>query len=237
MRIVAISDTHSYNAKIGRRAGEDDSIPTDFVPDGDILIHAGDLTDTGKPNQLFDAYAWLNKMPHEHVIAIPGNHDFGFEQLPELRGVLDAKFKRVRTLIDESVTVAGLNIYGSPFTPWFHDWAFNFLPGPAGEQQAKKRWAAIPDDTHILITHGPPFGILDETLRRKHVGCPQLRERILQLKQLKLHVFGHIHEGHGAQRVGDVLYVNACTCDHLYDPVQIPMVIDWDGNAMKAVQR
>lgn len=233
MRIVTLSDTHSFNERIGARAGEDDLIPADFVPDGDVLIHSGDLTDTGKTNQIFDAYAWLSRMPHERIIVTPGNHDFGFERVPQILQALKDKFPRIETLIDQETMLDGFRVYGSPFTPWFHDWSFNFSPGPAGEMQAEDKWDQIPDDTAILITHGPPYGTLDRTLRGEYVGDTALEVRVAQLKDLKLHVFGHIHEGYGTERVGDVLHVNACTCDHLYDPVNKPIVVDWNGKSFE----
>jgi predicted phosphodiesterase len=94
MRIVCLSDTHSFNARIGTLQ-ENDPEPVGVIPDGDILIHAGDLTDSGKPNEIFDAYAWLSNMPHQRIVVTPGNHDFGFQKIPELRRVLDAKFPRI----------------------------------------------------------------------------------------------------------------------------------------------
>lgn len=235
LRIVCMSDTHSFDGSIGIQAGEGGA-PADFVPDGDVLIHAGDLTDTGEPDQIFNAYAWLSEMPHEHIIVVPGNHDFGMERLPQLRPTLDAKFPRITTLIDEATEVHGLKVYGSPWQPWFHDWAYNFPPGPAGEQQAEEVWAKIPDDTNILVTHGPPYAMLDTTLRGKSVGCAQLKTRIAELKELRLHVFGHIHEQHGTKCVGDILYVNACVCDHLYDPVQKPILVEWDGKRFSQIE-
>lgn len=216
MRIVAISDTHNQHAKIKR------------MPTGDVLIHAGDLTGEGIPAEIFDAFAWLSKQPYERIIVIPGNHDFGLQRIPQLAGVLKSKFPRVELLNDNDTIVNGLRVFGSPWTPWFHDWAFNFLPGPAGEKQAQEKWTQIPDDTAILITHGPVHGILDETLRRKHVGCAALKARIENLPNLRLFMSGHIHEAYGAEKHGEVLYVNACTCDSRYFPEQPPIVVDID---------
>jgi predicted phosphodiesterase len=235
VRIVCISDTHSFNEHIGVLAG-DDPAAIGFVPNGDVLIHAGDLTDTGTPNEIFDAFAWLSKMPHERVIVTPGNHDFAFEKLPELRRLVHGKFPRVQMLIDEETIIGNVRAWASPWTPWFHDWAFNFLPGPAGERQAEDKWDQIPDDTAFLVTHGPPYGILDGTLHRRLVGDVVLKHRISQLKNLKMHVFGHIHEGHGTMVEGAVTYVNAAICDHLYDPVQRPIVIEWNGEHVEVVQ-
>ncbi|MEO9170897.1 MAG: metallophosphoesterase, partial [Candidatus Baltobacteraceae bacterium] len=155
----------------------------------------------------------------------PGNHDLAFQDAPDLRRVLDAKFPRITTLIDEFSMVADLKLYASPYQPWFHDWAYNFSRGPAGERQAKEKWAQIPDDTAILVTHGPAYGILDMPSSGKHAGCSGLKARLAQLSQLRLHVFGHIHESHGVQRRGNVLHVNACICDSQYDPIQKPIAI------------
>jgi len=223
MRIVAISDTHNRHEGIKR------------MPEGDVLIHAGDLTGEGIPSEIFDAFAWLAKQPFERVIVIPGNHDFGFQRIPELAGALKSKFPRVELLNDSETMVNGFRVWGSPWQPWFHDWAFNFLPGSVGEQQAQEKWDTIPDDTAILVTHGPAYGILDETVRRKHVGCTALKARIEKVPNLRLHVCGHIHEAYGAEKHGDVLYVNACTCDSHYWPSQPPMLIDLDEQGARHV--
>ena len=217
MRFVCISDTHGFHDRIE-------------LPDGDVLIHAGDMTNHGSPSQLFDVFAWLSKQPHERIIVVPGNHDFGLERLPDVLAVLQGKFSRVKVLLDSETMIDGLRVYGSPWQPWHNDWAFNFLPGPAGIAQAEEKWSDIPDDTAILITHGPSRGVLDETLKRKHVGCEAMKARMESLPQLRLHVFGHVHEAHGIERIGEVLHVNACICDSRYFPEQQPWVLDYvDG--------
>jgi Icc-related predicted phosphoesterase len=182
MRIVCISDTHDRHEEIA-------------VPNGDVLVHSGDLTMTGSPATVVRAFAWLSALPHETVIFVPGNHDFAFERDPAFAEALAARFPRVQILVDAGTTVGGLRVYGSPYQPWFHSWAFNFAKGEAGEREAQERWALIPDDTSILITHGPVRGILDRTSRGEHVGCRQLAARIEALESLRLHVCGHIHEG------------------------------------------
>jgi len=217
MRFVCISDTHGFHDRIN-------------LPDGDVLIHAGDLTSDGKQDQIFDAFAWLARQHFKRIIVTPGNHEFGLEQLPHLGAVLQSKFPNVEILVDSETTIDGLRVYGSPWQPWFNNWAFNFLPGPAGIAQAEEKWSHIPDDIAILITHGPSRGILDETLKRKHVGCEAMSARIAQLPQLRLHVFGHVHEAHGIERIGEVLHVNACICDSRYFPEQKSWVLDYvDG--------
>ena len=95
----------------------------------------------------------------------------------------------------------------------FYDWAFNL---PRGKALAKV-WAKIPDDTDVLITHGPPYGILDKTERGEHCGCQDLLERI-KVIQLKLHIFGHIHEGYGMFQDESTTFVNGSVCDADYNP-------------------
>lgn len=154
MRIVCLSDTHNHHDFI-------------TVPDGDLLIHAGDLTGRGTMPEVLAVNKWLGTLPHRHKIIIAGNHDFGFEREPAL-------FRSLITnaiyLQHEAVEVAGLKIFGSPYTPWFHNWAFN-VQSPA---DMARHWSRIPDDTDILITHGPPEGVLDDVVHRP-CGCRPLK--------------------------------------------------------------
>jgi predicted phosphodiesterase len=215
VRIVCLSDTHDRHENI-------------IVPDGDVLIHAGDLTMSGDRANIVDAVAWLSMQPHKRIIVTPGNHDFGFERIPTLSKWLQSRFPRVEVLIDQETVLDGLRVFGSPYQPWFYDWAFNFKRGEGGLIEAEKKWALIPDDTAILITHGPVFGILDRTSTGERAGCPVLKARIENLPSLRLHVCGHIHEAYGSQKTGKVMYVNASSCDHNYVPSQNPIVVDID---------
>jgi predicted phosphodiesterase len=217
VRIVCLSDTHDRHDGIA-------------VPNGDLLIHAGDLTRNGDDPSIRAGFAWLSQLPHNRIIFVPGNHDFAFERWPGLVETLALEFPRVEVLINRGTTLRMRGIYGSPFQPWFCDWAFNFARGPAGGDEARTCWSRIPGDTEILITHGPVRGILDKTWDGEHVGCPQLLDRIGTLEKLRLHICGHIHEAYGTQQIGNVLYVNASTCDLLYKPVQIPIVVDLTQN-------
>jgi predicted phosphodiesterase len=213
MRIVCISDTHMMHSDV-------------CVPDGDVLIHAGDLTMDGASADIDDAFWWLSEQPHERIIFTPGNHDFDFQRVPSLRDSLHYSYPRVEVLIDEETIIDGLRVYASPWQPWFYNWAYNFRPGLAGEEEAKARWSMIPDDVSILVTHGPVYGILDRTQSGENVGCSVLKARIEELRQLRLHVCGHIHEASGSESIGDVLYVNACSCDAQYQPTHSPIVVD-----------
>lgn len=213
MRIVCISDTHDRHDQI-------------TVPNGDVLIHAGDLTMDGSTPDILHAFEWLAAQPYERIIFTPGNHDFGFQDRPELVDILHARFPNVEVLIDQSTTIGRLRVFASPYQPWFYDWAFNFARGPAGQNEAQEKWSLIPDDTAILITHGPVYGILDRTMDGSHAGCPALKARIEELVNLRLHVCGHIHEAYGTEQHGRTIYVNASSCDIHYSPSQPPIVID-----------
>lgn len=200
-RIVALSDTHG-----GHRRLE--------VPEGDILIHAGDMTRGGSLESLRDVDEWLGQFPHPHKLVVAGNCDYCFERDQErARQVLS----NARYLQDESVEIDGLRIWGSPWQPIFLNMAFNVERGEA----LARKWEAMPDELDVLITHGPPRGILDRTSRGEEVGDRALRTRIEQV-QPKLHIFGHVHESSGETAVDGVHYVNAA-CDA---PGKEPVVID-----------
>jgi Icc-related predicted phosphoesterase len=205
VKIVCISDTHGYFPDL---------------PDGDVLIHGGDLTSRGTYGQVMEGLIWLARQPHRHKLLIAGNHDFWFEQTPEA-AVQAAIPAGITYLQDEAVVIDGVTFYGSPWQPRFFNWAFN-LDRP----QLAAVWAKIPLDTQVLITHGPSRGIRDQTERGERVGCVALRDRIAQLPDLRLHVCGHIHEDYGIHQHGAVQSVNASICDLIYRPRNAPIVVE-----------
>jgi Icc-related predicted phosphoesterase len=203
---VAISDTHGLQGSVR-------------VPDGDILIHAGDITMGGDLEDVTEFNRFLGKLPHRHKIVIAGNHDFCFEREPSISaGVLT----NCIYLQDEAVTVEGIRFYGSPWQPWFYDWAFNLQRGP----EIRAKWDLIPAGIDVLLTHGPPAGFGDRTVRNRRVGCADLLDALRRVRP-RLHVFGHIHEDPGEFRDGAALLVNASVCDVRYRPVQPARVIQW----------
>ena len=192
MRIVAMADTHMFHDGL-------------TVPEGDVLVHAGDLTRTGSVEELRTVNAWLASLPHRHKIVVAGNHDRALEQAPaEARAVLDAG----HYLEGASIEIEGLRFWGGPWQPEYFSWAFNL---PRGEPLAE-RWSRIPEGTDVLITHGPPMGIGDTVRPDHHVGCADLLHRVLQV-QPRLHLFGHIHEAHGRWDLGPTTFVNATTAE------------------------
>lgn len=188
------------------------------IPDGDVLIHAGDFTNVGELDQVEDFIKWLTELPHKHKIFIAGNHDISVEDDPT---IVNYHINNITYLQDSMTEVAGLRIYGSPWTPTFGSgWAFN---ADRGKVIAEK-WAMIPDDVDVLVTHGPMAGILDQTQEGDRVGCEDLFQR--RLPNLKLHVCGHIHEAYGRVDTARASYVNACICNRRYQPINPPIVVD-----------
>ena len=209
MRIVCLSDTHLIHRKGAIE-----------VPDGDLLVHAGDATYRGKPKEIRQFNDWFAGLPHRHKIFVAGNHDFGFEREPDAaRALLDSS---ITYLMDAEVVIEGLRIWGSPWQPWFHDWAFNLPRGP----DIRAKWQLIPAGIDVLITHGPPLGIGDRTVFGDDVGCADLLDEIRSRIKPRLHVFGHIHEGYGRYQQDGVTYVNACTVDEQYQLRNPPVVVD-----------
>lgn len=219
MKIIAISDTHGLHRNL-------------TVPDGDLILFAGDFTGGGTVtdySNLKDFVGWLRELPHRWKVMIAGNHDFIVEERGEFwMGALCA-LNGIHYLQDSSVTVGGLKIWGSPWQPRFFNWAFNLDRGPA----LAEKWAQIPPDTDILLTHGPPSLILDETDTGRSVGCEELLARLEDrgLDSIRLHVFGHIHESYGQEEEtlcggAKRLFVNASIWDHIGRKLNEPAVID-----------
>ena len=204
MRIVLVSDTHGLHRQLE-------------VPSGDLLIHAGDFTFYSKPPSIVsDFNGWLGSLPHRHKLVIPGNHEFALEE-PRNQGAI----ANAILLVDSGVEVEGIRIWGSPVTPLYGG-AF----GMSRAADRKRHWARIPEGLDILITHGPPLGILDHGPRsERHEGCPELREAVLQARP-RVHVFGHIHAGYGTLRAPDTLFVNASLLGEDGSLSRKPIVID-----------
>lgn len=221
MRIVFIGDTHGLHDRM-----------THPIPDGDILIHAGDGTNVGRMNEVAAFGVWFRSLPHAHKIFVAGNHDWMFEKNRSMavqllnQGILNlfSDKPEIIYLEDSGVTIEGLKIYGSPWQPTFLDWAFNLDRGEA----IREKWDLIPEGLDILITHGPPMGIHDQTaphLGSEHIGCEELMKAVERAKP-KVHVFGHIHGGYGKTQYPNTLFVNAAICDEAYKPWREPVVID-----------
>lgn len=210
MRLVCLSDTHGMH-ELAK------------PPAGDVLVHAGDFTRRGSLEEVEAFTTWFRAQPHPHKVLVAGNHDFAFERTPEAAAAL---VEGITYLEDAAAVIDGITFWGSPWQPWFYDWAFNLQRGA----ELRRVWDRIPDETDVLITHGPPHGILDETRRQEAVGCEELLAAVQRVRPA-LHCFGHIHEGFGADARDGTLFVNAAFADFEYDPGNFPVVVDVERNA------
>lgn len=193
MKFLAISDTHNQHEKL-------------ILPEADVIIHAGDVTGRGTPDEVFAFLKWFGQLDFQYRIFIAGNHDWFFEDLE------DPNFEGVIYLNDTGVKIDNINIWGSPIQPKFDNWAFNRNRG----EQINKHWQLIPVSTDLLITHGPPFGYLDMNAKMQRVGCVDLLKRIAEVKP-KVHVFGHIHEDYGVKKNDqDTQFINASVLNENY---------------------
>ena len=208
MRIIAISDSHCQLDKIK-------------IPKGDLLIHSGDATYRGSIAEISKFNEDLGKIKHKFkygILFTPGNHDWLFETNSLLAKSI---MTNAKVLIDETIQIEGFTIHMSPWQPDFCNWAFNL---PRGDV-LKNKWATIPENTDVLVTHGPPHNILDMLPNGEKVGCVDLLDRVLELKNLKLHIFGHIHCGYGTKIIGNTKYVNVAICTEAYRPTNKPIII------------
>ena len=205
MVLVLFGDTHELHREVE-------------VPAGDILICVGDFTMFSKNlSAIEDFNEWLGELPHRHKIVVPGNHEFFLEANPERRSLLD----NANVLIDEGIEIEGLNIYGSPMTPLYGA-AF----GKSSAKDRERHWSKIPNDTHVLLTHGPPFGILDVSSdQAERMGDPELRNRVRELPSLRLHAFGHVHGAFGTIEQGGVTFANVALMGNFGDLVKAPTAL------------
>ena len=203
-KIVIISDTHGMHRKVK-------------IPDGDILLHCGDALNHGTLNELPDFNNWLGELPHKHKIIIAGNHDAIFSDMPTIAKEM---LTNAVYLEDSFVTVAGLKIYGSPWTRHWGYWSFM-----ESEERLKERWKLIPNDVDILMTHGPAFELLDEVPSGENTGSPSLLKVIERIRP-KLFESGHIHNSYGETTYGGITIVNAAICTEAYKPINKPIVVE-----------
>ena len=220
-RIAIISDTHGEHSKLDN-----------WLPDADMIICGGDISKFGDLITIQGFLSWFSKLEkYKTKIFIAGNHDLLFEKD---RGLSRAMiFDNIIYLENSGVEIDGIYIYGSPMTPRFHDWAFNADRG----EKIKKYWDGIPEETDVLITHGPPMGTLDISLFNQktmvldgsinHVGCEDLKNRIDEIKP-KVHIFGHIHPEYGTVEKNGTLFINASSVGGNYKIKNKPFLVEFD---------
>ena len=213
LNIVAMSDTHGMHTEM-----ECD------IPDGDVLIHAGDFCGRGLMEEVHGFAAWMGSQPHRYKLVTAGNHDRPIEEHEQASREIFANYG-IELLIGDTVEIEGFRFFGSPYTPTFFNWHFMRDRGPA----IRAEWDAIPDNTDVVITHGPAYGHGDlvppwQGSPPRHAGCFDLLAR-LRTVQPKLHIFGHIHNGYGitsSDEIPGTTFLNASVCTESYQPVNAP---------------
>lgn len=217
IKATFISDTHGRHRKLN-----------DNLPGGDIIFHTGDISSTGSSLEIENFVKWFSELPYTHKVFIAGNHDLGFEHDPVESREIVSEYNVVY-LQDEFVEIEGLKIYGSPWQPRFFDWAFNI---DRNSDLMEETWLKIPEDTDILLTHGPGWGHLDTILgTENHLGCEVLARHVQHRVKPLIHAFGHIHTGRGYKFYKDTHYINSSFLNEKYvptfDPINIFMNTDF----------
>lgn len=216
IKVCCISDTHSKHQKIA---------PLEY---SEILIHAGDFSSMGHLHEIESFVEWFADQNSLYKVLTCGNHEIGVEKHyePILKEL--CLQNNINYLNNSGCELLGLKIYGSPISPWFHNWAFNKDRGA----QIRQYWNAIPEDTDILVTHGPPHLILDacppnhyNNYQGENVGCEDLLKAI-EDRNIKLHVFGHIHWSYGKMVGAKTTFVNASICTERYEPTNQPIYVE-----------
>jgi Icc-related predicted phosphoesterase len=208
MKIVIISDTH----------GEHQSLK---IPKCDVIVHCGDITPLGKEHSIKEFLSWFSSLDQcKYKIFISGNHDFLFERARVYAKELIPE--NIIYLEDSMVEIEGKKFYGTPVQIAFHNWAFNRT-----EEELSEYWKKIPEGVDVLITHGPPYNVLDKThWGGIHTGSPSLFEEVTNRIKPKIHCFGHIHEDYGIEEINGITFVNASNLNLEYEVSNEPIVLE-----------
>ncbi len=191
MKLIFISDTHGCHRELN-------------LPEGDMIIHAGDICNQGNVSHVEDFLQWYSDLDYKYKIFIQGNHDRDLNQNNE--SIIPTELpNNLIYLHHSSIEIDGLKIWGSPFQ----------------EENEESDWSMIPEDADIIITHNPPHGILDTAPSGNLRGVEKLRERIEKI-QPKLHLFGHIHFSYGRLETEKTLYLNGSNYEASIDAIQNP---------------
>jgi predicted phosphohydrolase len=200
MHIVHISDTHNLHQELQN------------LPPVDIIIHSGDISMAGTGKEVMDFINWFTVLDYKYRIFIAGNHDYCLDgkQQDVIQSFLP---DNCHYLYNSGVTIGDVNFWGVPFF---------FSDEVSGSY--KQSIVQIPKETNVLITHRPPFGILDRANTITY-GCPDLLQKILEINP-RYHLFGHIHDAYGIQKTGDTTFVNAALVDEEYRLLHKPFMFE-----------
>jgi len=227
IKLVCVSDLHGHTPK--------------DLPDGDILVIAGDLTASDTKEQHWEFIEWLGSLSYKDIILVPGNHDVHLESHEEeLRKLIESQSLPIHLLIDEAVTVQGLRFWGCPWTPYFPDvnpkcTAF-MVHGDAAMMGVLMN---MPDDIDVYVGHGPPYGILDLVPGERNVRVgSEAVFRAIARRHIPVNIFGHLHNNRGSMRYGGLDYYNVAYVGDDYKPNGIPIeVIEIYGKSNNNIKR
>lgn len=215
LKLTFLSDTHNFQKLL----------PVEEIGTGDIVFHSGDISSQGFEFEVRNFLDWYNSLNYTYKVFIAGNHDLSFEHKPELIQEILEEYPDIIYLEDSLVEILGLKVYGAPWQPEFYDWAFNL---PRNGPELEEKWNKIPDDTDVLLTHGPPHKINDTVINRpENLGCEKLLDRVLEVKPL-IHSFGHIHTGRGVKDFNGTLFLNSSILDERYRITYPPHRLELD---------
>lgn len=234
LKLVALSDTHNRHKNI-KEFMNIDSMGQDKEPlSGDVICHAGDATMGGTLGECERFLKWYGELNFKFKIFVAGNHDRKFEENPQLMEQM-CKDNGIILLNDSGIELDGVKFWGSPVQPWFFDWAYNRARN-LSEQDLykvpliKPHWDLIPEGTNVLITHSPPYGILDQCPDGRLVGCQDLLNRVNEIKP-DIHLYGHIHFNANMEKhINSTSFYNVAICNEQYIPINPVRIIDYDKN-------
>jgi Icc-related predicted phosphoesterase len=201
MRLAILSDTHGFHRGMGAHGNPP-------IPDADVLVHAGDYSrDHGSWLDTVRFAQWMGSQPHKHKVLCPGNHDQAVSQNPTKAQALFEEHG-IHMLGKKPVEIDGVRFDGGPYMPvsgWDPPWGFEMA-----DCDREKEWDRI-ERCHVLVTHTPPMGILDQTNQGPRIGDPILRQRVFAKIRPRLHIFGHVHEARGIVQEEGIWFMNAAS--------------------------
>ena len=206
MKIVFISDTHGLHDELE-------------LPKGDLIIHGGDISDRGTREEVVSFLNWFTKLDFSIKIFIGGNHDIFLDENPV--DLLELIPSNIIYLRNNSVEINGMRIWGSPVTPDFENWAFG-----KSRKAMEEHWKYMPKEIDVLLTHTPPFGILDKSSEQTALGCEYLLSKVKELKP-KFHLFGHIHASYGQVEIDKTKFINGANLHSIKGLVNPPISFEY----------
>lgn len=201
MKILHLSDTHGAHRRLLK------------LPDADIVVHSGDFCMIGEEKEALDFFNWFCDLPYRHKIFIAGNHDsclYG--------ATIDGLDSNVHYLCNSGIDIDGLKFYGVPM----------FLEDCISSRQTRY-YSSVPEDTDVLITHSPAYGILDldDSINGEFInyGSEEILESVMRIKP-RLHLFGHVHRQYGMTEQNNIIFSNGAIMSDDYSKLNKPMIIN-----------